>query len=272
MKKILITLLLFPIFICGQNEGELSAAEIAKKLQDPLAHISAVMTDNDLLFKTGENDFSFSSSIQPLKAWSIDKANMNFIARGVIPVVGLAPQAKKPPFAGNESQTTGVQWGLSDALAQFFFSPKTDQAWKWGIGPMFSLKTRTASSFSGPGWGTGPVAVLVGGSELFSFAFIGGHLWNFEGNFSTSIFQPMVYYNFPNKPGMAISYNNQMSYDWQGGKDNEFTIPLGMSFSQTFAMAKGNGLDLGVGPYWNVVKPEGAAEMTIRLNVAWMFP
>lgn len=271
MKKTLLFLLFTP-FLSFAQEGSLSAAEMAKKLQDPLAHISAIMSDNDLLFNTGQNDFSFSSSIQPLKAWSFEKGGFNFIARGVIPVVGLAPQAQKPPFAGNGGVSTGVQWGLSDALAQFFFSPKTDQAWKWGIGPMFSLKTRTGSSFTGPGWGSGPVAVLVGGTDLFSFAFIGGHLWNFEGSFSTSIFQPMVYYNVPSKPGMAISYNNQISYDWQGKKDNELTIPLGISLSQTFAMAKGNGLDLGVGPYWNVVKPEGAADMMVRLNVAWMFP
>ena len=70
-----------------------AAAEMARKLQDPLAYIKALMTDNDFLFKTGQNDdFSFSSSIQPLKAWSFDEAGFNFIARGVIPILGLAPE------------------------------------------------------------------------------------------------------------------------------------------------------------------------------------
>ena len=49
------------------------AAEMARKLQDPLANISAVMTDNDVLFKTGlgdEEETSYSFQIQPVHAFS----------------------------------------------------------------------------------------------------------------------------------------------------------------------------------------------------------
>jgi hypothetical protein len=72
------------------------AAELAKKMQDPLGYISAIMSDNDLMFKTGNDDFSFSSSIQPVKAWSFEDAGFNFIVRGIVPILGLAPEAQKP--------------------------------------------------------------------------------------------------------------------------------------------------------------------------------
>ena len=64
---------------------------------------------------------------------------------GQKPILGDEP-------SGGDSRT----WGLSDTLLQFFFSPRTDDPWKWGIGPMVSLKTRTDSDLAGPGWGGGP--------------------------------------------------------------------------------------------------------------------
>ena len=269
---VIIAMMLNGMLVFAQEDKSNPDAEIAKKMQDPLAYIAAVMSDNDFLFKTGQDDFSFSSSIQTVKAWSFDEAGFNFVARGVVPVLGLAPESRKPPIVGEPLPSgDGATWGLSDMITQFFFSPKSGGSWKWGAGPMFSLKTRTDEKLAGPGWGTGPVGVLVGGSGNFAFAFIGGHLWSFDGDFSTSIFQPMIYFNFPTKPGLSLDYNNQISYNWKAS-DDAFTVPLGFSLNRSWGMKGGNGLELGIGPYWNVVRPQGTAESMLRLNVAWIFP
>ena len=262
----------FTAYSQDEQSSSDAAAEMARKLQDPLANIRAIFSDNDLLFKTGQDDFSFSSSIQPVFAWSFDDAGFNFIARGLFPIMGLAPEAQRPiigpPLPSGESDT----WGLGDITTQFFFSPKTEGAWKWGGGPMVSWRTRTDSKLAGAGWGAGPVLILVGGAGDFGFAFIGGQMWGFDGNFSTAMFQPMIFYNVPTVPGLAISYNNQWAYNWQATSGNEFTLPLGLGVSKTFAFPSGNALDLGVGPYFNAVRPEGAASFILRFNVAWVFP
>jgi len=271
-NNLLILFILIGTINYAQDTIANEAAEMARKLQDPLANISAIMSDNDFMFKTGNDDFSFSTSIQPVKAWSFDDAGFNFIARGIIPILGLAPEAQKSIIGEPLPEGEKTTWGLSDITLQFFFSPKDDSAWKWGIGPMFSLKTRTDPKLSGAGWGAGPIAVLVGGSGNFAFSFIGGQLWSFDGTFSTAIFQPMIYYNFTNSPGLSLSYNNQWSYDWKASSGNNLTIPLGLSISKALPMAKGNGLDLGLGAYWNIARPEGAAASILRVNVAWIFP
>lgn len=270
----LIVLLIFlgSTILFAQDSVIDQAAEMARKLQDPLANITAIMTDNDFLFKTGQGDFSYSTSLQPVKAWSFDKAGFNLVARGVLPILGMAPEAQKPIIGEPLPPGDQTSWGLGDMLAQFFFSPKTNGTWKWGVGPMFSLQTHTSSKLAGPGWGSGPIGVLVGGSGNFAFAFIGGHLWGFDSNFSSSVFQPMIFYNFPGIPGWALSYNNQLSYDWTATSGNELTVPLGLGFSKAMSMSGGHGLELGIGPYWNVVKPEGATAMMIRFNLNWVLP
>ncbi len=256
----------------AQDDSVDQAAEMAKKLQDPLANITAIMTDNDFMFKTGQDEFSYSTSIQPVKVWSFDKAGFNIGARAIINIAGMAPESQKSnihePLPGGDKTT----WGMTDMLAQFFYSPKSDASWKWGAGPMFSLKTSTDPKLDGPGWGSGPIGVLVGGSGNFSFAFIGGHLWGFNGNFSSSIFQPMIFYNFPNAVGWAVSYNNQISFDWKATNGNQFTVPLGLTASKVIGLPKGHGIELGFGPYWNVARPEGATSMMIRLNINFVFP
>ena len=254
------------------------AAEMARKLQDPLANISAVMTDNDVLFKTGadgKDETSYSFQIQPVQAFSFDEAGFNLVARGVIPILGLAPTAQKPPgIDAPLPPGDGLTWGLSDITTQFFFSPKSSAAWKWGAGPMISWRTRTNSDLAGPGWGAGPVGVLVGGfSENVSFALIAGHLWNFDGDFSTSLLHPMLYYNFPNAEGWVVGYNIATSYNWKAkDSSNALNLPIGFTVGKAIALQSGLGIDFSGGPYWNVEHPAGGAEFQLKWGVSFLLP
>ncbi len=211
-----------------------SAAEMAKKMQDPLANIAAVMTDNDVLFKTGDDDTSYSFQLQPVKAWSFDEQGFNFIARGVIPYMGMAPESQRP-IVGDPLPAGGDRtWGLGDIVTQFYFSPKTEDPWKWGVGPIISWKTRSDDNLAGAGWGGGISGVLVGNlSENVSSAFIVNQLWGDNG-FSTSSIQPMIFYNIPSMPGVSLQYNSVISYDWNASSGNEWTLPLGMGVSKMF--------------------------------------
>lgn len=270
---ILIAVILLPAVVFGQD-----AAEMARKLQDPLANISAVMTDNDILFKTGLGDVeetSYSFQIQPVQAFSFDDAGFNFIARAVIPILGLAPTAQKPPGIGEPLPPGGTRtWGLSDIATQLFFSPKTSGAWKWGAGPMVTWPSRTTSDLAGPGWGAGPAGVLVGGfGANVSSALITGHVWNFDSTFSTTTVQPMVFYNFPNADGWVIGYNIASSYNWKANDSSKaLTLPIGFTVGKTIPIGGGYGLDLSTGPYWNVARLEGAADFQLKWGATLLFP
>ena len=263
-----IFLTLFSIFIANFGFSQ-DAAEMARMLQDPLANIKALMTDNDVNFNTGNDQTSYGFQLQPVYAVSFDEAGFNLINRAVIPIMGYAPEAQRP-ILGSEPlpASSNYEWGLSDVALQFFFSPKTDGSWKWGLGPTITLRTRTNEQFSGPGWGAGPIAVLVGGAGNLSIAAITGHVWGQE-SFSLSILQPMTFYNI-GQNGWTVHYNNIISYDWNAKSGNNWTVPLGLGVSKTYAVGK-IGIEPLIGFYWNVAKPDGAADQTLKWSVNFLF-
>jgi hypothetical protein len=271
MGRSLAVALTICVALAGAGKAQ-DAAEMARKLQDPLANIQALMTDNDINFDSGDNDTSYGFQLQPVYAVPFEEQGFNLINRAVIPILGLVPEARKPPIVNEPLPANpggSETWGLSDSALQFFFSPRSDSSWKWGVGPTFTLKTRTDDKLAGAGWGAGPIGVVVGGVGDVSIAAIAGHVWGDENGFSTSIFQPMVFYNLPE--AWTIHYNNIISYDWNATSGNEWTVPLGLGVSKTFVLKSGVGVEPALGWYYNVEQPEGAAQHAIKWAVNFVF-
>jgi len=273
MKKTPVLCSLLLATSSGNATVEDAAAKIQRQLQDPLANIKAVMSDNDILFKTGfEDEPSYSFSIQGLYGIALEDKGFNLMNRVIVPILGMAPGGQEPILGGPLPPGGDRTWGLSDMQLQFFFSPRSDAEWKWGRGPAISLKTRTDDKLAGAGWGAGPIAVLVGGiTENLSTAIIGGHLWGDENNFSTSILEPMFLYNFPNLPGWEVQYNNTITYDWNATSGNEWTVPLGLGVGKT-VMLGDVGFNIIGGYYYNVERPQGAADSMLRVSANFVFP
>lgn len=250
-----------------------SASEMARKLQDPLADIAAVMTDNNFFFSSNTKNPSISFQIQPVKAFDLPNNNVTLIARGLFPILGFAPMLERPNLSSSIPAGNSRLWGLGDIIGQFFFSPKTSSKWKWGVGPQVALKSRTKPELAGAGWGSGVAAVLAGsfGANISS-AFIINHMWGNKGTFSTSSVQPMIFYNIPSNPGMALGYNAPINYDWKNTAGSKWTIPIGASISKTFDLGNNYGLDTSLGAYSNIVKPTGAANWQINFGASVLLP
>ncbi len=247
-----------------------AAAEMQKKLQNPLANIAAVMSDNAVGFDTGTTgDTSFGFQIQPVYAIDFADRGFTMIPRGIIPIMGLEPGTDVPPI-GQPSGTSSV-WGLGDTMLQLFFAPHTEGTWKWGVGPQVSLATATKSQLEGPQWGAGVAGIVVGSfTEKLSFAGIVGNQWGNSGKFNTLILQPQFYYTLA--PGKSLAYVGTISADWEANSSNRWTIPIGLSWNQTIDMGGGHGFDYMIGPYYNIERPDGAARWQIRFGINWLFP
>lgn len=253
------------------------AAEMARKLQDPLANIKAIMTDNTIGFNTGDDEgTSYGFQIQPVYAIDLPDKGFTFLPRAVIPITGLEP-GTKTRITGEDGDPTpsgsNRVWGLGDSVLQFFLAPHSKSNWKWGVGPQFSLATHTDSDLRGPDWGAGAAGVVVGNiTENIAFAGIVGNLWSFDGDFNSAMIQPMLFYNFQSIPGAYVAYNAVISADWNADSEDTWTVPLGLSVGRTFDMGNGNGLDMMIGHYYNVARPDGAADWQLRFGLSWIFP
>ena len=272
------------IFFCSAATAQETdgAAELAAQLQDPLANLAALMTDNTLGLRTGENnDETYEINLQPVYSIPIEKLDITLVPRAMIPFVSVKPGSDLPRLSDDGDETISPanrdrEMGLSDIVTQFFITPMGQGDVKWGGGPMVSLRTRTDDDVAGAGWGSGLVGVLVGEIGPIGGAILGGHLWGFDGDFSTSFVQPMAYYNFESIPGAYFGYNNTISFDHKnkGSTQDSWTIPLGLMGGRTFDMGDGHGFDISLGAYhlpsWG--RTRGGSEHQIKLGLSWIFP
>ncbi len=250
------------IFMAVTTQADDAAlAEMARKAQDPLGDVKAIMTDNTIAFDGGEDgdDTSYGFQIQPVYAIEND-TSFNMIARAVIPIIGVDPGVVLPPLGPEPRPDENDQWGLSDSIVQYFFSPKSDGNIKWGVGPQVSLKTRTSDQQAGPGWGAGVAGVIFAGVGNWSLGAIAMQHWGEEDNFSRATVQGIVTYNFESMPGAYIGYNNAATYNWKADSGDELTLPLGLTVGRTFLLGNGDGLDLSIGAYDLVERPENSPE------------
>ncbi len=105
-----------------------------------------------------------------------------------------------------------------------------------------------------------------------SFSGIVGNHWGFDGSFNSATFQPMFFYTINAVPGMYLGCNAVISADWKADSSNRWTVPLGLSIGRTLDMGSGHGLDSSIGPYYNVERPDGAADWLLRFGLTWLFP
>ena len=262
------------LLVAPAAQAQDGAAEMAKMLQDPLATISALMSDNDILFGTGSDDSeSYSFQIQPVYAFDFPEAGFTFLPRGIIPILGVAPAADLPLLGEPDSSGGSRTWGLGDIVTQFYFAPKTEASWKFGLGPQLSWKTRTNDDVGGPGWGAGPSVVVVGNiTDQLSFAGIVGNLWSYDGDFNTMLLQPMFFYNFRSLPGFWIGYNAAITADWKAASGDTWTLPVGLSAGKTWDVGGGHGFELLLGAYYNAVRPYGGADWSLKFGLNWLIP
>jgi len=268
VRTLIITLVWANATASAQDADAL--AEMARKAQDPLGNVQALMTDNTIAFDAGPNDdTSYAFQLQPVYAIP-NNTNWNMIARGIIPVMGFEPGVVIPPIGPDPRPDSGNNWGIGDSVFQIFLSPKSNATVKWGIGPQVSLRTHSSSRQAGPGWGGGLAAVVFGGIGDWALGAIGMQHWG-QDNFRVGTLQLIATYNIPNAPGAYIGYNNAITINWDAASGDKFTVPLGLTAGKTMLLGNGDGLDLSAGVYGLVEKPDDAPSWQLKIGVSYFF-
>jgi len=263
-------LLTLPLSLYADAEAD-AVAEMARKAQDPLGDVKAIMSDNTIGLKSGpDSETAYGFQIQPVYSLPSDGESVNQILRAVVPLVGVDPGVVLPRLGEEARSEDGQNFGLSDTIVQYFISPKGEGSTKWGIGPQVSLRTRSSDRQAGAGWGGGLAAVVFGGSGNWSIGAIASQHWG-EDNFSQFVVQPIAMYNMPSVPGAYIGYNNSISYNWNAKSEDRLTLPLGLLIGRTLLLGNGDGLDLSLGYYDLTERPKNGPESQVKFGISYFF-
>lgn len=247
------------------------ACQAARKAQDPLADVRALMSDNTIAFGTADEQTSYGFQLQPVYSIPTD-LGFNFIARGIVPIAGVHQGASFPKLGPGQVGGNGVTWGISDIMLQGFFVPQLENSpIKIGFGPQVSLRTRTDPAVGGPGWGAGLAGVAFGFAGDVAYGGVFGHHWG-EDNFNLSTVQPIVFYNSDLFGGSYVGYNNSITYNWTADAGDRWQVPFGLTVGKTFAFDGGYAVDVNVGGYGLVAHPRGGADAQVKFGVSVFFP
>jgi hypothetical protein len=241
------------------------AAELAKKLSNPVAALISVPIQYNLDEYGGANDGAEVSRLvfQPVIPFSLNN-DWNLITRTIIPLVD---QKNFPTAALNES-------GLGDTTASLFFSPKEPTAGGliWGIGPVFLLPTASKDVLGTEKWGLGPTFVALKQSGPWTVGYLGSHIWSVAGDDkrqSINVTSMQPFFSYTTKTHTTIGAYTEATYDWKG---EQWSVPLIVQAGQLLKIGP-QILQIAVaGKYWASGPDNGPEGWGLRLQLTLLFP
>lgn len=246
------------------ESGGDSAADIAKKLSNPVAGMISVPLQNNFDFGGGPRDegFQYRLNVQPVIPISLSE-KWNLITRTIVPFI---TQEKRTGISSSET-------GLGDTTLSLFFAPKEPGAGgvTWGIGPDFYFPTATDDVLGAEKWGAGPTAVLLWQKHAWTYGALANHIWSFAGedrrqDINSTFMQPFVSYQ--TKTHTTFGVNMENTYDWE---NDQWTVPLNFFVSQLVKMGK-LPVSLQLGGRYYAEKPSGGPDWGLRFTMTFVFP
>lgn len=245
----------------GEADEQARAAELARKLQNPVAALISVPVQNNWDFGIGsESAMKYTANIQPVVPIALNDT-WNVISRTILPVI----YAESPVADGDD------RFGLGDTLQSLFFSPKapTRGGWIWGAGPALLFPTGT-DGLSGDKWAAGPTAVVLKQDQGFTYGLLANHLWDFAGNgdarVNATYLQPFASYTTARFTTFGLA--TESTYDWT---NSQWTVPIVPSVSQLLKVGK-QPISLALGFKYYADAPSGGPDWGLRFAVTLLFP
>lgn len=247
-----------------------SAAELSKKLANPISSLISVpfqFNYDEGLGLDGDAG-RYLLNIQPVVPAPISE-DWNLVTRVILPVIyqeGLFPAIPGVTPADDDD------FGLSDTLSSFFFSPKEPvNGIIFGVGPAIAWPTATNSELGTGKWSAGPTAVVLTQQDGLTVGILSNHLWSFAGDedraaVNQTFLQPFASYAWPS--GFSLTLNSESTYNWQ---TDEWTVPVNVVASQIVNFG-GQNAQIFAGLRAYPERPAVGPDWGLRAGITFLFP
>lgn len=240
------------------------AAELAKKLNNPISSLISVPFQSNWDFRLGDGSGQrFTLNIQPVVPISLSE-HWNLIVRTIVPVIDQN---------GAFGPGSGSQSGLGNTTQSFFLSPKEPGPGgiTWGLGPVGYYPTATDRLLGPEKWGLGPTFVALVQPGGWTIGMLANQIWsvggdNNEQNISATFLQPFIVYT--TKTHTSFALNTESTYDWE---TSQWTVPINLMVQQVFKIGR-QPMALQLGWRYYAESPSGGPEWGIRVNFTLLFP
>jgi hypothetical protein len=240
-------------------------AELAKKLQNPVANLISVPMQNNWDFGIGPaNAMKYTLNIQPVIPFSLND-DLNLITRTIVPII----YAQSPIKGGGDHS------GMGDITQSFFLSPtKTVGGWIVGAGPVMLYPSATDNALGSEKFGIGPTAVVLRQEKGWTYGMLANHIFSVAGDqdrqyISSTFLQPFVSYT--TKKYTTFGLNTESTYDWN---NTQWTVPINLTVAQLLKIGK-MPVQFQFGPRVYVVRPNqpvAGPDWGLRFSVTLLFP
>lgn len=237
--------------------------DLARASQNPIASLISVPFQNNTNFGVGDFDRTSNIlNIQPVIPTPLSDG-LILVNRTIIPI------AYQPELASSLDSA----FGLGDINYSGFFVPQTTGNFTWGIGPSIVLPTATDTVLGTGKWSMGPTVVgLVTEGPIVAGALV-SQIWSFAGDrdredISLLTVQPFFNYNF--EGGWYATTSPVITANWLSNSE-QWTVPIGGGAGRIFNIGR-QPVNASLQAYWNAIKPEGAADWTLRAQLTLLFP
>lgn len=217
MKRLLfLSTVILTISASAQQQ---SAAELAKKLSNPVASLISVPFQNNSDYGIGPYRGSKNTmNIQPVIPIHLTP-KLNLIGRVILPVI----------TQNNVVSEGSKQFGLSDAVVSGFFSPsESKNGVIWGAGPVFLVPTATNDYLGTKKFGIGPTGLILKQSNGWTYGALVNQIWSVAGDKERAdvnqlFLQPFCAFNW--KSGAGVSGNMEITQNWKASTTLAFLNP-----------------------------------------------
>jgi hypothetical protein len=252
--------------LAAPARAELSAEELAKLAQNPVGNLISLPFQNNTNLNFGpEKGTQNILNIQPVVPISVSD-NWNVITRTIVPVIW------NPSLGPNDSSTTGI----GDTSLTAFLSPAKPGKWIWGAGPVLQIPTNSDAELGNKNWGLGPsfVVLHLDHQSPWVYGVLVNNVWSLSssergGSYNNGLIQPFLNYNF--KGGVYLTTAPIATVNWDAASGQKWTIPIGGGVGKIFHLGK-LPVNTQLSAYYNVERPDNAANWQIRFQVQLLFP